>query len=181
MPYHVHCVAFWLVPSAQDRASLTPIVARLASEHSAPLFMPHVTLLSGTSSESLTTELCARVLGRAAHAPAIQLAVRRVRHSDDFFETVVLELEEHAALGALRAALRVAAGAARIEPSEQPFQPHVSLIYKQSSKAERERIASTIEAPSAITCDCVAAVVPGSAGWEDVSAWRVLCSRSLAG
>src|SRR5688572_26849093 len=94
MQHELHRVAFWLLPAAPDGRLLAQIVARLAAEHGAPAFTPHITLLSGCGREPVTAELCARVLRDVAHTPPMRLSVRGVRHSDDFFETVVLELDE---------------------------------------------------------------------------------------
>jgi 2'-5' RNA ligase len=172
-------MAVWLVPSEPDRAVLTRIIAALAKEHGAPVFVPHVTLLSGHFSGPVTAERCARVLGKAPARASMALHVTGVGHGDSFFRTAFLELACDDGLRALRERVWAAWVAEGHAPSERRFEPHLSLLYERGSHAERARIATRVQAPVLIRCDALAVVVPGSAGWEDVGAWQQVHAEAL--
>ncbi|HMJ12077.1 MAG TPA: 2'-5' RNA ligase family protein [Polyangiaceae bacterium] len=175
-------VAFWLVPSEPIRAVLSTCIESFASKYTAPAFTPHVTLMTGHCSEPVSTQSCERVLARAAEgSPPFEVRVSGASHSDFFFKTVFLEIAPDDALTALRERVRAEFEAAGGIISDKPFEPHLSLIYKRASEAERHEIVSEVVAPEVIVCDALAVVVPSSAGWEDVAAWRELRREPLGG
>lgn len=174
-----HPVAFWLIPSEPARSSLARSIADLAHAHAAPAFTPHVTLFSGQCSEPVTAALCRRVLERAPLLAPVEARVTGIGHSEAFFKTVFLELAADDALVTLRAQVRDRFSALGHVSSAKPFQPHLSLIYKRCSPADRAPIVSAIQAPSVIACGALAAVVPGSGTWGDVAAWRSVYVQTL--
>jgi 2'-5' RNA ligase len=177
-------VAFWLVPAEPWRSALEQVIADLAARQAAPPFPPHVTLFTGRCALASLPAVCQHVLAAAPErepAAPLRMGVKGVGHSSDFFKTLYLELETDAISNSVRDSMCAAFGALDLAVTDRPYEPHVSLIYKRCSESARRSMALEITAPNAIVCDTVMAVVPSGAGWEEVSAWRVVSERVLSG
>ena len=122
--------SLWLTPSSSSAATLTSEISRLSSVYSAPLFPPHVTLL--TPAAGATEESCrAASAALAASLPGVLNAQltgvecgKDTRHWR--FRCVFLRLLDESVLHGLHADAR-----ARLPPSapDEGYMPHLSLLY----------------------------------------------------
>lgn len=169
--------ALWLVPSAPDRRALGAVVDRLARDHGAPPFEPHLTLWAGAVAEIGVLDDALDAL--AAAGSPVTLAAEATDHEPVRFRTLYVRVDG-APLEPLRARARALLGDDS-RPAEIP--PHVSLLYadglaeaRRADLARRHRLAGR-----RLTFDTIAACVPGPAGFDDVAAWDTRRRRRLGG
>ena len=169
----ISCMS-WLVPAAgsvHDR--LAGVIARLAAEHAAPVFAPHVTLAGVVESPA---DAAARVLGRlVAGVPPFELRLTAVGYEPEFFRSLYLRAEPDAVLTALHEA---AGRAWALDPA--PYRPHLSLLYSRLPEERKPAIAGALGLALPVTIRIDAAEV-----WadfrDDVTRWRRVARVDLAG
>jgi 2'-5' RNA ligase len=159
----------WLSPTGGSAAAFRSRIEQYARELDLPSFAPHVTLLSGWPDESSDESMSMFLSGLTS----VELPVRGVTTSTDYFRCVVIELEATAALLAMRRHAQFLAGRA----GDGEYRPHLSLVYGDVSAARRERVRREVEVglPASIRLgrlDVVRTTGP-------VEGWRVLVSHSL--
>lgn len=173
----ISCMS-WLVPAAGPaRDRLAGIIARLAAEHAAPVFAPHVTMAGVVESPA---ETAARVLGRlVAGVPPFEVTLTGVGYEPEFFRSLYLRAEPTAVLTALHEAGQRAWG---LEPGTgPPYRPHLSLLYARDLPEERKpAIADGLGLALPVTIRIDAAEV-----WadfrDDVTRWRRVARVVLTG
>jgi len=165
----------WLVPAAGPaRDRLAGIIARLAAEHAAPVFAPHVTMAGVVESPA---EAAARVLGRlVAGVPPFEVTLTGVGHEPEFYRSLYLRAEPHAVLTALHEA-----GERAWALSGAPYRPHLSLLYARDLPEERKpAIADGLGLALPLTIRIDAAEI-----WadfrEDVTRWHRVARVVLPG
>ena len=165
----------WLVPAAGPaRDRLAGIIARLAAEHAAPVFAPHVTMAGVVESPA---EAAARVLGRlVAGVPPFEVTLTGVGHEPEFYRSLYLRAEPHAVLTALHEA-----GERAWALSGAPYRPHLSLLYARDLPEERKpAIADGLGLALPLTIRIDAAEI-----WadfrEDVTRWHRVARVVLTG
>jgi 2'-5' RNA ligase len=165
----------WLVPTTGPvRDRLTGVIARLAAEHAAPVFAPHVTMAGVVESPA---DAAARVLGRlAAGVPPFEVRLTAVGYEPEFFRSMYLRAEPHAVLTALHEAAGQAWG---LEPGPR-YRPHLSLLYSRLPEERKPAIAAALGLALPVTIRIDAAEV-----WadfrDDVTRWRRVARVDLAG
>jgi len=169
----ISCMS-WLVPAAGSvRDRLAGVIARLAAEHAAPMFAPHVTLAGVVESPA---DAAARVLGRlVAGVPPFELRLTAVGYEPEFFRSLYLRAEPDAVLTALHEA---AGRAWALDPA--PYRPHLSLLYSRLPEERKPAIAGALGLALPVTIRIDAAEV-----WadfrDDVTRWRRVARVDLAG
>ena len=164
----------WLVPAAGPvRDRLAEVIARLAAEHAAPVFAPHVTMAGVVESSA---DKAARVLGRlVAGVPAFEVRLTAVGSEPEFFRSLFLRAEPDAILTALHEAAGRAWG---LDPA--PYRPHLSLLYSRLPEERKPAIAGALGLALPVTIRIDAAEV-----WadfrDDVTRWRRVARVDLAG
>jgi 2'-5' RNA ligase len=151
------------------------VISTLASRFDAPLFEPHVTVYAGRKGAEDPSETLRAAL--VACQP-FRLSVRGIQSANEFTKTVFAQFEPSPELSRLKSGLQAAAGGEKYE-----LNPHLSLIYKGMSEAKKTEIATSIHLPfTEVLFDCAKAVVSPLPirSREDVEAWRVVASQSLA-
>jgi len=155
----------WLVPSAgAARDRLAGIIARLAAEHAAPVFAPHVTM-AGVAESS--PDAAALVLERlVAGVPPFEVALTGVGYEPEFFRSLYLRAEPHSVLTALHEAGERAWGL-----DSAPYRPHLSLLYSRLPEERKPAIAGGLGLALPVTIRVDAAEI-----WadfrDDVARWR---------
>jgi len=153
----------WLVPAAGPaRDRLAGIIARLAAEHVAPVFAPHVTM--------------AGVVESPAGVPPFEVTLTGVGHEPEFYRSLYLRAEPHAVLTALHEA-----GERAWALSGAPYRPHLSLLYTRDLPEERKpAIADGLGLALPLTIRIDAAEI-----WadfrEDVTRWHRVARVVLPG
>jgi len=165
----------WLVPAAgPERDRLAGVIARLAAEHAAPAFAPHVTLAGVVESPA---DAAAGVLGRlVAGVPPFEVRLTAVGSEPEFFRSLYLRAEPDATLTALHEAAGRAWG---LEPGP-PYRPHLSLLYSRLPEERKPAIAGALGLALPVTVRIDAAEV-----WadfrDDVTRWRRVARAELTG
>jgi 2'-5' RNA ligase len=166
----ISCMS-WLVPAAgPGRDRLAWVIARLAAEHGAPVFAPHVTM----------ADVAARVLERVvAGVPPFEVTLTGFGHEPEFFRSLYLRAEPSARLIALHEEGQRAWG---LDPETgPPYRPHLSLLYARDLPEERKpAIADGLGLALPVTIRVDAAEV-----WADfrdeVTRWRRVARVVLTG
>ena len=127
-------MSLWLVPEGEAAERFGGLVARLAAAHGTPRFHPHVTLIGGIGAEDFVSE-SAEALA-AATAP-FDITLARPVGRDEFYRAVVVEALPSLPLLRLHHLARQAFD--RLD-DPTPFEPHLSLVYGDLEKAQRDGI-----------------------------------------
>ena len=164
----------WLVPAAGPaRDRLAGVIARLAAEHAAPVFTPHVTMAGVVE---CSPDAAALVLGRlVAGVPPFEVALTGVGYEPEFFRSLYLRAEPPAILTALHEA-----GERAWDLNPAPYRPHLSLLYSQLPEERKPAIADALGLALPVTIRIDAAEV-----WadftDDVTRWRRVARVPLEG
>lgn len=163
-------LAYWLMPASPAREFFCEVMSRLVAQHEAPLVAPHLTLTAGPDDEAQAHRLLAGL-----DAAPIELRAAEVDYTREFTRTLFLRFVSISPLEQLRNSL----GA----EDQQPFDPHLSLLYQKISVEKQAELAASIKIPfRTIRFDAVQAVrcrVPVATA-ADVAAWHVVASVTLA-
>jgi hypothetical protein len=137
-------VSLWLVPTASDRPPLKQQIQTLAQQHHTAAFDPHVTLGSGSVQSIQALEPI--LTGMAAQAPdCFKLTAAGIQTSDRFSKTVFIQLEPTLRLTEWRDQLCTA-----VALPLEGFDPHVSLLYKDTDLPNKQAIAKTVSSPPSV-------------------------------
>ncbi len=168
-------IAYWLIPSAPRRNFFSTLITELAQRFDAPIFEPHLSIFVEPASDAHARRVIKEV---AADFGQIRMSVVGVRFSEEFFKTVFVQFSASAAVAQLSAAIQshsVHAGAYHIDP-------HLSLIYKNMSPDDKNRLAGSLRLPfDEVMFDSVAAInVPNGARTRaGVESWETVAERRL--
>src|ERR1043165_151272 len=167
-------IAYWLLPSGDERDLFRQIIGILCRELDAPKFHPHLTLsVSKAGGKSPQKAL------RQIKCAPIRLRTRGVAFSSKYTKTLFVRFKPNRSLEKLIALL----GQSAETLSGMPRDPHLSLLYKRRISAATEReLARTIKLPfREVRFDAIAAVrmtLPVR-NRTDVQAWRIIAKKSL--
>ena len=99
----------WLVPAAGPvRDRLAGVIARLAAEHAAPVFAPHVTMAGVVEAGRTRPRGCSERL--VAGVPPFEVTLTGFGYEPEFFRSLYLRAEPSAQLTALHEAGRAGLG-----------------------------------------------------------------------
>lgn len=168
-------IAFWLMPAAEDAAFFDQLVRRLAREHDAPLFEPHVTL----HASDIAAETAIQVLRDVSLPEACELHVEGIDHSEKYTKTLFVQFRSAPELQQLSNGFRAGSNV----DSNYELNPHLSLLYKQLPGDARAQLASSITMPFETVRFDRLLVIAGpdhTHGSSDVESWQTLAARQLA-
>ena len=169
----------WLVPAAGPvRDRLAGVIARLAAEHEAPVFAPHVTMCGVVESSPDAAALALERL--VAGVRPFEVALTGVGYEPEFFRSLYLRAEPDAILTALHEAGQRAWGL-DISRTGPPYRPHLSLLYARDLPEERKPAsAGALGLALPVTIRVDAAEI-----WadfrDDVTRWRRVARAVLTG
>lgn len=124
----------WLTPaSGTTRDQLTATIDRLAADHDAPRFQPHVTVLA--SLDAACAEAALKLASLAAGLPPVELAFTAIGHEETYFRSLYLRAAPSAQLQALQEAGRQAFALDRTARA-----PHLSLLYSDMTEDHKRPI-----------------------------------------
>jgi len=165
----------WLVPAEGPvRDRLAGVIARLAAEHGAPVFAPHVTINRNVDAEP---DQAKRVLERVmAGVSPFDVTLSGFGYEPVFFRSLYLRAEPSAQLTALHEAGERAWGF-----TGPPYRPHLSLLYARDLPEERKpAIAGGLGLALPVTIRVDAAEIWGDFR-EEVTQWHRVARVPLAG
>jgi 2'-5' RNA ligase len=179
-------IAFWLLPGEPSMRAIAQTVDELARRYDAPRFTPHVTLHVDRAAPH--ADLAGLLDEVAARFAPFEMRAGPTGHSPQLFKTLFVTLSGGDIVGLAGA---LAAGMRRWRPTAaedtEPaatyrLEPHLSLLYKKLSDAERETLAARhCRNGEFLYFDRIAAVtpVPGVRDLSRVEDWVVLPPRLL--
>jgi 2'-5' RNA ligase len=141
----------WLVPAAGPaRDDLAATIGRLAAEHGAPRFEPHVTMagLFHCGLEAAVQTLTSL----AAGTRPFEVRFAAAGYEQAYFRALYLRAEPSLQLTALHEAARAAWA---LEP--RPYVPHLSLLYADIAEEHKRAIIGALGIPLPLTISIEAA------------------------
>ncbi|MDJ0656849.1 MAG: 2'-5' RNA ligase family protein [Xanthomonadales bacterium] len=127
----------WLTPEREAMNLLQSVVEHLAKVHGGPVFVPHITLLSGLSGDEQTLIEKCRRLAEEVGQVHIELTAPEVGTS--YFQCVYMGVvESHPVMQARQAAGEI------FGLSKEGFLPHLSLYYGNNSREHRAKIMAAV-------------------------------------
>lgn len=129
--------SLWLEPSGDVAYRLGEYIKKLSKRYDTPLFSPHVTLLGNLSSTE--TELIPFTNMLASSISPFDLKLTRAGFRNSYYQSLFIHVEESSRLKEVRER------ACRLFDNENnKFMPHLSLMYGDLPKEEKERILNLI-------------------------------------
>lgn len=131
----------WLTPAAGPaHDQLAAAIDRLAIEHNAPHFQPHVTMLVTLDAAD---DAAARILASlVADVPPVELTFTAIGHEDTYFRSLYLRAAPSAQLQALQEAGRETFALDRLPPA-----PHLSLLYSNMTEEHKDPVIRDLGIP----------------------------------
>lgn len=158
----------WLMPAAGPvRNHLLATIDRLAANHDAPRFQPHVTLAPTLNSAA---DMAAQTLtSRVARISPVDLVFDDIGHEHTYFRALYLLARSSPQLTALQEEVQQA-----LAPEPWPFMPHLSLLYSDIPEAAKHAIIGSIgiSVPLTVRFDAIelwARDDPWVRGWHPFS------------
>ncbi len=156
-------LSYWVVPCADDTARFFDVVSRLARVRNAPVFSPHMSLIS-IEGEQPDLSSCLDLL-RGLEVQPVEIGM-----TDAFTMSLFVRMEPHPALLEAREFLLNQPRA----KSSRDFDPHLSLCYgaPPEGAADWDQVRALLDQP--VRFDALRSVVipPIVETDEDVRRWR---------
>lgn len=156
--------SIWLLPSSSEQDQFSQLIQSLAGKYDAPPFDPHCTLFSPVHDiESAKT-----IIDQLNFKP-FEAKLNGLSHSDYIWKTIFFELESNPHLLLLNYLIDQAM------VDSYSFEPHVSLIYKEMTKREREAVIHSLTSIRKINFDRIAIINTS----VQVSEWSSVFEKQL--
>ena len=164
----------WLVPAAGPaRDRLAAAILRLAAEHDAPRFEPHVTMAGPFKRGE--EDAVQTLTSLAASARPFEVRFVAVGYEAAYFRALYLRAEPSPQLTALHEA---AQAAWELEP--RPYMPHLSLLYAGIAEEQKHALVDALEIQMPLTIRVEAAEL-----WADhpagVPSWHRVARVPFSG
>ena len=157
-------ISIWLTPAKEDAAYLQNIINELTSVYRAPVFSPHMTLLSPVDLN--VNELGSVLTNVAQEITPLFVTMSSLNHTNNIWKTVFIEMEESLEL------VHLQQGLVSQFPSASPYEflPHISLIYKEMLEEQKEDIIRNLSVRNSYKMDkiIVMRTGPNVDQWEKV-------------
>lgn len=129
--------ALWLKPENEVYDILRRNISRLADEFAAPVFEPHITLVSGIRMP--IDEMVGRIESVAKPAEPMTLCLGQTDFLDTYYRSLFVRIAHNEALLSLRErCLR------EFCLEHESYLPHISLLYKKMDSAKKQQIISRV-------------------------------------
>jgi len=133
-----HSYALWLEPSGDVAFKLQERIRKLSKQYDTPPFSPHVTLLGGI--KATETELVPLANTLAASVEPFDLELTKAGCHNTYYQALFVHVKENSELKELRK------NACRLFdcPADEKFMPHLSLLYGNLPREQKERILNMV-------------------------------------
>lgn len=130
--------SLWLEPTGDIAYKLQECIKMLSKKHNTPVFSPHVTLLGGL--EASQTELTALTNTLASYVSPFNLSLTKTGCLNTFYQSLFIHIEQNENLSYLRN------NACRLFDcsDNDEYMPHLSLLYGDLSRKDKEKILNNI-------------------------------------
>jgi len=126
--------ALWIRPFGDIAFSLRQHIKKLAEEYDTPLFEPHVTLISGLCGNEPELIQWTNILAETLHP--FDILLTRAGFDKQYYRCLYVYADNSEELQHAR---KTAERLFDVDPDE-PFKPHLSLMYGDLDRKEKERI-----------------------------------------
>lgn len=154
--------SIWITPSEPVFGQLDKIINDLSVKYNAPVFKPHMTLVSGVEQEADQIKEVAEQL--ASSMEELPLSLGPVSFSTTYFQSVFVRINSTAQL------MQLNIDAKKLLNVENTFfMPHISLLYGDHDMKTREKVVSEIQLePVSFSGDKILIIpeVPTPSEWE---------------
>jgi len=159
--------AIWLVPENIDFQYLKKIIDHLSDELKSPKFLPHITIYGIVDIEQKRIQEVVDSL----HISPFTVKSLGVRHSEDFWKTLYIEIQENEKLNEINLSLKKEFD----EFSKYEFLPHISLAYKKMETKQKIDIIKKLDIKKEFLIDQIAILkyTENIAKWEIVKSWKL--------
>lgn len=131
--------SLWLEPDGNVAHRLQEKIRKLSNKYNTPMFEPHVTLI-GTLEQSLP-ELIQLTDMLAGSLEPLELLLTKTGCGNTFYQSVFVHVDNSKGL---RSARRLACRLFNVDDPED-YMPHLSLMYGDMTREEKERILNLME------------------------------------
>jgi len=128
----------WFLFDKSDQEYISKIIKELSNQHSCPVFIPHIT--AHGLIDSKFDEIEKIVLSSIKGIKPFFIKKNKVSFSDDFWKTLFIEISQNNNLTEINKKLK--AGLPLVQKYD--FEPHISLMYKNLGKNEKQKLSSLI-------------------------------------
>jgi hypothetical protein len=154
----------WLMPaSGMTRDQLAGTIDRLATDHDAPRFQPHVTVL--VTLDAACDTAARKLASLVARMPPVELTFTAIGHELTYFRSLYLHAAPSMQLQALQEAARQAFALDRLPPA-----PHLSLLYSDMTEVHKRSIIADLGLSLPLTC-CFDAIELWGRDPQGVRSW----------
>ena len=130
--------SIWLMPEGNVKYQLKKAIYMLSTDFDGPIFTPHVTLVSsflGSEKELLQkTEIISKKI------KPFEISFGDIEYSGDFFRSLFLKIKVNTKLKTARDI-----ACKELNWNENDYMPHLSLVYGDYNRKEKEQMISTIK------------------------------------
>lgn len=130
--------SLWFEPSGDIAYKLQERIKKLSKKHNTPVFSPHVTLLGGI--KSTETEAVSLTKTLAASLEPLELKLTKAGYRDRFYQSLFVHVAKSSYLMEVRKTTQ-----RLFDINEEEYMPHLSLLYGDLSREEKERILNLMD------------------------------------
>ena len=126
--------SLWLQPNGDIAYRLQERIKKLSKKYNTPVFEPHVTLLGGLRASQ--TELVSLTNTLASSLKPFELTLTRAGYTEQFYQSLFIHIKDNESLKEAHSL------ACRLfdRPQGDRFMPHLSLLYGDMTRNEKERV-----------------------------------------
>lgn len=126
--------SIWLMFDKESELRIKNVIEYLSKEYNTPNFEPHLTLLSKIETSNYLFEKFSQLVDGLN---SFEISVQKLNYSDEFYKSVFLEIEKSDILIYL---FLKAKKLFKTEVDFTKFNPHISIIYSDSSQEIKKSI-----------------------------------------
>jgi len=161
--------AVLLLFEKNDKEYLTQIISRLSNEYGSSFFTPHVTVYGLV--DAPLEELDKIILDSIKGIKSFNIEKNTVSFSDDFWKTLFIEFNRNESMLEINKNLTQHLS----KFAKYELKPHASLIYKEMSNEEKQRLADTLEIKNSFKITGVGIQVFS----ERIEEWKIVREHQL--
>lgn len=136
--YDLKGFAIWLIPDGKEFHLLKSYIQNLAVQYSTPPFDPHITLVGQI--EVKEEDILCRIIPFINTTHTFKVELTNIAYHHDYYKCLFLKVKESEIL------LKIHAQAAKIfSIPEKEFMPHLSIMYGNLEKDEKDKITKEID------------------------------------
>ena len=161
--------AVFLLFEKNDKEYLTQIISKLSNQYGSQFFTPHVTVygLVDTSLE----ELDEIILNSIEGIKSFNIEKNIISFSDDFWKTLFIEFKPNDNMLEINKNLTQHLS----KFAKYEFKPHASLIYKEMSNDEKQKLSETIQIKNSFKIIGIGIEVYS----ERIEEWKIIREHQL--